>query len=134
MNDVTGIAACLAEQLRLLGYIVLAPPATAPEPAPPEENLQAATRHDDTGTAASADSVPVRLQEEAQNSYEAETPPAVYDFTAYRDLFDNGRAYAGAPKHDTAGPPGGEKGVQARRPLPPDERGEPGRARTPHGV
>ena len=121
MTDISGIAACLAEQLRLLGYVVLAPPAPAPAPVdtaptpstdaapvPPQENVQeaqgATTPPATTAAPAPVSAAPVRLQEEAQDAYGAETPPATYDFTAY---FDNGRAYAGAPKHDAAGPPGG---------------------------
>ena len=126
MTDISGIAACLAEQLRLLGYVVLAPPAPAPAPVdtaptpstdaapvPPQENIQEAqgattppATHDVATTAAPApvSAAPVRLQEEAPDAYGGETPPATYDFTAY---FDNGRAPARAPKHDAAGPPGG---------------------------
>jgi len=75
MADITSMAACLAEQLRLLGYVVLPPPATAPEPA--EQATHGVTTPESPTPESAA---PVRLHEEAP---EAETPPAKYDFTAY---------------------------------------------------
>ena len=87
MTDFSGIASCLAEQLRLLGYRVFAPPAAAPTPV-------------DTAPVAPTDVAPVPLQENVQEAQGAATSPVTCDFAAYRDLFSNCRAHLGMPQQD----------------------------------
>ena len=87
MTDFSGIASCLAEQLRLLGYVVLAPPATAPTSV-------------DTAPVAPTDVAPVPLQKSVQEAQGAAAPPATCDFAAYRDLFNKCRAHLGMPQED----------------------------------
>ena len=97
MTDTSSIAACLAEQLRLLGYTVTAPPPAAPAPA---------------GAA------PVHLkQEDAQEAQEAESPPAKYDFAVCQGLYSGCRAYLGMPQPAGQPEPPGERGSATTAPI-----------------
>ena len=90
-TDTSSIAACLAEQLRLLGYTVTAPPLAAPAPAC---------------------AAPVHLeQEDAQDAQEAESPPAKYDFAAYQG------PYSGLPQPAGQQEPPDERGSATAAPI-----------------
>ena len=128
-DTIDGIAGCLAEQLRLLGYTVTGPnampPTEAPAPAravpsqlveddankaqeaasPPAEIPSAPSARPLTEAPAPARVVPSQLDEkDAHEAHEAESPPARYDFAAYQGSNSGLPRPAGRHEQPAAGP------------------------------